>query len=232
MKIFRNAAILIALICSMNSQVLAHFPFLATNDQGEVVLFFGENLANRTYKIPPAVEKAEVRRIDRDGQGTPMETKAVETESFKGMTTGASLKPGEAAVTRIRYGVYHGTLLDYYCVHLPSLGPVGDQPKPSKFDIPLNAQVLSTEQGIDVLVTWQGQPVKSAKVSLSCSEGHTEAEEKTDSEGKVRFTSTQIEPGMNALLIGHQVKESGDWKEQKYETGSHYLTITFPKESR
>jgi hypothetical protein len=25
---------------------------------------------------------------------------------------------------------------------------------------------------------------------------------------------------------------SGEWKEQKYETGSHYLTITFPQESR
>jgi hypothetical protein len=232
MKIFATAAILTALLSSMTNQALAHFPFLTTNDQGEVVLFFGENLANRTYKIPLALEKAEVRRIDRDGQATPMETKAVETESFKGMATVASLKPGEAAVTQIRYGVYHGSLLDYYCIHLACLIPIGDQPKPTKTDFPLDAQVVSTDQGIEVVVTFQGTPVKSAKVSLSCSEGHVEAEEKTDSQGVVRFANSQVETGMNSLLIGHQVKVSGEWKEQKYETGSHYLTITFPQESR
>lgn len=222
-------AIFAAAFNVLSNQSSAHFPFLATNEQGDVVLFFGENLANRNYKITPAVEKAEVQRMQSDGSLSSLEMHSVESDDFKGMATQTSLKPGEAAFTQMRYGVYHGTLLDYYCVYLASVPTSKEPSRPLKLDLPLNAQVVSTEQGIEVSVTWQGRPLKSAKVSLSCSEGHTEAENKTDSDGKVRFTYDDVEAGLNALLIGHQVNESGEWKEQKYESCSHYLTVTFSK---
>lgn len=229
MKSVVSLHVLFAILCLPGSISQAHFPFISANDDGQIVLFFGENLAERTYKIPPAVEKAELFRVGLEGQIEKLETKPVQSDELVGMSTMTHLKPGEAAITQMRYGIYHGTRLDYYCLHFASVAESPHQKVLEQLEHALQAIPVWTEKGVEVTVTWQGAPLKDAKVSLYCDQGHSEGEEQTDGEGKVLFSHDQVEDGLNALLIGHKVQEGGEWNGQKFESCSHYLTVTFPK---
>lgn len=221
---------------SLLAPAYAHFPFIAPDEDRGVVLFFGENLGDRTYHLPPAIEKAVLWRVGQDGDSTKLDTKSVDSDDFVGLSSDSTLKPGDSVVAQIRYGIYHGSRLDYYCAYCQSIeaasSPVTTPLTPGGSHLDLNASLESNEKEVRILVTWKGQPLPSAKITLSCQKGQVIVGDKTDSEGAVVIPLEQVEEGLNALLVGHKVNESGELNGQSYQSSSHYLTVTFRKPAK
>ncbi|MFN7290861.1 MAG: hypothetical protein ACK5T6_09780, partial [Pirellula sp.] len=105
--------------------------------------------------------------------------------------------------------------------------PVDPQPVPKSKQARLAAKVVATNSGIDVFATWDGKPLKDVEIKLYCAEGHEEGSAKTDGEGKVSFTNKQVEDGLNGIMFGNSVEESGELDGKPYTKAAHYLTTTF-----
>lgn len=201
----------------------AHFPWLMIEEDGQAVMFFSESPAERDYRLPEVVTKAEVMAFDGKASPTQVEWKTVEKEGFTGRKSTAKLPAGSTLWTSFTYGNYHGSLLKYYAQHLAPVG--AESPElPEKYRPALHARVAPSKTGMEVTVTWKGEPLQGAGVTIIDAE--TESfEDKTDANGKVSF-STQA-AGLTAFLIGHTIKPSeGEWDGKPYTSESHYCTVT------
>ncbi len=227
----RNIALTLTVfaILAVARPAAAHFPWIIISDDGKAAYFFGENPSDRTYHLPPPIAKAEVHAVSADGDATPVKLSAVETDALVGMTSAQPVAKDALLTSKVTYGVYQGSRLDYYTMHYAGKLPtkLADN-KSAKAPLDLHAKLVDTDAGVDVFVFWQGKPLADAKVTLYCEEGHEEGEAKTDAEGKVSFTDKQVEEGINGLLIGHTVKDqAGDVNGKAYTSAAHYLTVTF-----
>ncbi|HEX6963260.1 MAG TPA: hypothetical protein VF175_15440, partial [Lacipirellula sp.] len=74
----------------------AHFAWLATDEQGRALLFFGESPEDRTYHVPDAVAKAVVFARNADEKPKAIELAAVEEEDFIGRRSNEAV-PADAA---------------------------------------------------------------------------------------------------------------------------------------
>ncbi|EMI20460.1 Kelch repeat type 1-containing protein [Rhodopirellula maiorica SM1] len=206
----------------------AHFPWLALDDEGKPILFFGEGLDDRTYHLPESMSQFELKHAHSKDQTKPLQLQPVSTDDLVGLRSAHSVKPTGCIYGTQTYGVYHGSKLVYYVQHFPSLDPAtwttGNIPNK------LRAKVTADKDGIQVSVFWQEKPLSDAEVKLFCDEGHEEGSAKTDENGVVTFTNQQVEPGLNAILVGFTDKQaSGTFKEQSFQATSNYLTVTFPR---
>jgi hypothetical protein len=208
----------------------AHFPWLVVTKEGKAAYFFGETPAERTYKLPPSIAKAEVRRSD-DKSGAPIEMVKVENDQFIGLESAAPVDAQASLVSRVTYGIYQGSRLDYYSLHHG--GPLPKSaPAPAKDDSPrkLDAYLVDTDAGVDLYLLWNGKPLAGAEARLFCEDGHEEGAAKTDESGKASFTDAEVEDGINGIMVGHTVKDdSGEIDGKPYKSSAHYLTITFVK---
>ncbi|QDU76337.1 hypothetical protein Pan97_33850 [Bremerella volcania] len=207
----------------------AHFPWVIINEEGNVQYFFGENPADRTYKLPGSIAKSEVELVTAKGTKEKLELNAVEKDDFVGRTTSKPVDKASLLQSKVTFGIYHGSRLDYYTVHHGGKLPASrEDAQKHSTDLELKADLVDAEHGVDAYITWKGQPLTDADVLLFCEEGHQEASKKTDSKGKVSFTDKEVEDGLNGIMVGHTVKdENGSLNDKKYESASHYLTVTF-----
>lgn len=207
----------------------AHFPWLTISEEGNLRYFFGENPADCTYKLPDSIAKSEVELVTSKGTKEKLELSSVETDDFVGRTTSQAIDRNALLQSQVTFGIYHGSRLDYYTVHHGGKLPASlEDAKKNSSNLALIANLVDTEQGVEAYITWKGQPLADAEVQLFCEEGHQEASKKTDSDGKVSFTDKEVEDGLNGIMVGHTVKdESGTLNDKKYESTSHYLTVTF-----
>ena len=238
-----------ALLLSLAAQQAhAHFPWLATDEQGHAILFFGESPAERSYHLPEAVEQAEVMHVMR-AKRAPVSLTAVDTDEFIGRRASSKVGDKGRLAATIVYGIYHGSKLTYYAQHELALrgGKQGLSKKPSSASKPasgakpgsgekgaghekpaLFAKLTRTaEGGVAARVMWNSQPLVGAQAQLFCDEGHVEGSAKTDADGYVRFTADEVESGLNGIMVGHTVKEAGTIDDEPYSSASHYLTVTF-----
>jgi N-acetylneuraminic acid mutarotase len=217
------------LLTSATRPAAAHFPWLAVDEDGKAIYFFGETPPDRKYKLPPAVTKAVVSQIDGEGQVQDVKLNVVESENFVGMKSTAPVPSAASLVSKVTYGVYHGSRLDYYTQHCAGKLPTSRsdyETVSSKLD--LSAQVIDTESGVDVFVIWNGKPLVDAEVKLFCEEGHEEGSATTDQNGKVSFTDKQVEDGLNGIMVGYVSKDDpGMIGETEHKSVSRYLTATF-----
>lgn len=217
----------LALALFIGSVAQAHFPWLTVDKDGNAAFFFGESIADTTYKLPPGIAKAELW-MHMDGKSSKVETKAVETDDFVGKHSAGTVPAGACLTSECIFGVYHGAKLQYYTQHLGGKMPTSfKQCKPFK-DLALQAHAVDTDGGVEVYVLWKGKPLADAKVVLYCDSGHEEGEAKTDAEGKVSFNDKQVEDGINGIMVGHTITgETGKVGDQEYKAAMHYLTATF-----
>jgi hypothetical protein len=205
----------------------AHFPWLIRGDDGKVALFFGEGLTDRTYKLPPTILKAEIYQQNGSDR-VPVKVAPVESDSFVGLQSDSVVSDAALLSTQVTFGIHRGSRLDYYALHYPGKLPTTKSSTAAgESTLTLNAELVDTDGGIEVFITWKGKPLADAEVYLYCSEGHEEGTATTDANGKVTFTDQQVESGLNAIRVGHNFKEAGKLAETTYETQSHYLTMTF-----
>src|SRR5262245_38623768 len=107
---------------ALSSPCRAHFPWLATDDEGHALLYFGESPQDRAYRLPDAVAGAKVVVRQESGEPATLELAAEESDDFIGRKSAEPIAAGDVLEAEIRYGVYHGMLLDYYARHFPALG--------------------------------------------------------------------------------------------------------------
>lgn len=230
MKIVTKKTFLPALIASLLTPSLgatlahAHFPWLATDDAGRAVMWFGETTADRTYPMPDAVQSI-VLKNEKTKQ--PIATQSVSGDDLVGIHSKMPVNlHGELSGT-VTYGLYHGTKLTYHVEHLPQTDAT-EWPTEPRPDAPVQTVVTKTDDGISVLVLKANQPLADTEVKLFCDEGHEEAARNTDANGLVVFTKNEVESGLNAIMVGitdNDVKGTFDGND--YTSTTDYLTATF-----
>ncbi|XZE20823.1 hypothetical protein SH449x_000711 [Pirellulaceae bacterium SH449] len=206
----------------------AHFPWLIKDKEGRAVLYFGENLADTTYKIPGSIAAAKIVGIDEKGERHEVNTTRVETTELVGLVSSEPQTQLTSLSSEVTFGIYNGGRLNYYCNHLavhPTSGVSASNNVSNTHR--LTARIVATTVGIDVYAVWDGKPLKDIEIKLYCAEGHEEGSAKTDAEGKVFFNSKQVEAGLNGIMFGTRVEESGQWDGKSYTNSAHYLTATF-----
>jgi len=212
---------------ALSASARAHFPWLATDAEGRVLYFFGEHIAERTYHLPESLTTAEVFHVDGDGATKPVALERLEDEAFNGCRSADALPSTGILRSTAVYGIHRGLKLTYYTQHLLDADSSKWPAEPCA-ELDLQAIVEREEGGVAVQVLWQGKPLADAKVGLYCDDGHEEGSATTDAEGIVRFTSGEVEEGLNGVLVGFVNKDSaGDFNGQAYSGEANYLTITF-----
>ena len=226
----RLALILLALAVGLTAAApaRAHFPWLAVDDEGHALYFFGEHIADRAYHMPERIQAAKLFHVDKDGKRAEVELTGVETEKFIGRRSAAKVADAGALTSTAVYGIYATTKLTYYTKHLVGKDAAAWPSKPAA-EVALDGVVTrEKEGGVRLQVFWQGKPLAGAKVQLFCAEGHEEGSATTKPDGVVTFTAKEVEDGLNGLLVGFVDKEKpGELNGKEYKSESHYLTITF-----
>jgi hypothetical protein len=212
-------AILAAAAAAVARPANAHFPWLATDAEGRALLFFGESPADRTYHTPDAVAHAQVVRLI--GRAAPVELvmPAVETDEFVGRQSTDPVAAGGVLESQIRYGVYHGMLLDYYAKHVGGLGG-----RPVVSTLKLDASPRAAGDGLELVVLWDKQPLAKAKVTLIDAEGDM-SDATTDAQGVAKFKAPK--PGLIGFLIERMDPQAtGELDGEKYASAAAYGTVT------
>lgn len=198
----------------------AHFPWLTVDQDNHGLLFFSESMLERDYHLPECVEQAEVVVEEANEESTKLSLQTVESEDFQGRRSDQPVASGAKLSTQIDYGVYHGTLLCYYVMHATAT----KEAPPAEDGLKLNATPLLTEHGVNVQVTWQGEPLAGAEITMTDSQGQ-QAKSKTNKRGLAKFRS--LAEGPVGFLVGHTEKNAkGTFNDESYESKSHYLTLT------
>jgi hypothetical protein len=206
----------------------AHFPWLIKDKEGKAVLYFGENLADKTYKIPSSIAAAKIVGTDEQGAMMEVKTTRVETSDLVGLVSSEPQPHLTSLSAEVTFGIYNGGRLNYYCNHVAINPNAAVSSEKSASNSPrLSTRIVGNSKGIDVYAFLDGKPLKDVEIKLFCAEGHEEGSETTDMEGKVSFSKKQVEAGINGIMFGTRLEESGQWDGKSYTNASHYLTATF-----
>ena len=146
----------------------AHFPWLVKDKEGKAVLYFGENLADKTYKIPDSIASAKIFAADTKGESREVSTQRVETTELVGLISTDSVAQVSSISTEVTFGIYNGGRLNYYCNHVDvSATPIDPQPVSNSKPVRLAAKIVATNSGIDVYATWDGEPLKDVEAWMN-----------------------------------------------------------------
>ena len=231
-RVTRNYAAMIVLLLAASTAgtCFAHFPWLATDEDGRALLFFGESPSDRTYHVPKAVAAAKV--VARVGEEKPTELKLanVEEEDFIGRRSAEPIAKDAVLEATVEYGLYHSMLLTYYAKHLPGDAAAGEKAGDSKaLKLEMIPQASKAEGDITLLVTWDGKPLADAGLTLTDAKGETH-EAKTDERGKATFEKAPA--GLVGVIASRVEEVKGEVNGEKYNSAAHYATLTFQHGSK
>lgn len=224
--------IFLPIVCLMTSLISstaeAHFPWLTVNQDGKAALFFGESVADQTYKLPPSIAAAKIYALS-GGKLSPLPTKSVDSDKFVGIVAETPMNDQHTLiVSKMTYGIYHGSRLNYYAMHMPGELPTTPVTIEHAKAEGLYAELVKVEEGISVTITWDGKPLVGTEVKLYCEDGHEEGASETNAQGTATFSKKEIEKGLNGITFGvTREDEAGTLDGQDYKSAMHYATITF-----
>ncbi len=221
-----QACSVVVVIVAASQVASAHFPWIALDTAGKPILFFGEDLSDRTYHFPESLAGFEVRQATGDQQQV-IDWKAVDSDELVGLQAPKKVPAGAVLYGQQTYGIYHGAKLDYFAMLFTEGKSAEWQTPPETLD--LRAQLSSERQGIAVKVFWKDKPLADAEVSLFSIAGEKRDVQKTDAQGVAKFEPTRLSVGWNALLVGFTDTDSqGTLKDKPYKSVANYLTVSFP----
>lgn len=228
MKNFKTVTLLAFVCCTVGQTAYAHFPWLIVNEDKQAALFFGEDMTDRTYTLPDSLKEAELRMVTTSGtRNLPL--RQIATDQFVGLVSKSKISGNGQVATNVTYGIYHGNRLNYFASHFCGKLPTarsrqtGDQNNDA-----FSTELIATELGVDVFVSWNGEPLAETEIHLYCSEGHEEAAATTDKTGKASFSDKDVEAGLNGLMFGHTAADSsGKLDGESYKSTMYYATVTF-----
>ncbi len=196
-RTFSWAATLALFIGSIPSLAQAHFPWLVRGDQGKLIYYFGEGIADQTYKMPDSLAEGKFVELSLDGKASELALNKVETENLVGCATDKPVARDGLFVAEATYGIYKGTRLQYISMHQSHTPYIARQPIADPSKLPkLFAEIIDTESGIDVYAWNAGKPFGKTKVTLYSSTGEELASEETNEVGKVSFNDKSLRQGI------------------------------------
>ena len=203
----------------------AHFPWLATNDQGHAVMWFGESTSDRTYNMPASIQAIELYSQERK---QAIKTQPVEGEDLVGIQSKLPVGTDAEIAGTVTYGLYHGTKLTYHVEHLPHTDPA-TWPTEARTGAALQTIIVQDEKGgIQVTPLRDGQRLPDTEVKLYDQAGEEMAARSTDEHGLVSFSGDEVQPGLNAVVVGlTDSRATGTYQGEAYRSTTDYLTATF-----
>ncbi|AMV34162.1 N-acetylneuraminate epimerase [Pirellula sp. SH-Sr6A] len=215
-------------LSSLPGLAQAHFPWLVRGDHGKLIYYFGEGIADQSYKMPDSLAGGKFVELSLDGKTTPLTLNKIETADLVGCTSDKPVSRDGLFVAEATYGVYKGTRLQYISMHQSHAPYVARQPiaEPSKLP-KLFAEIIDTEEGIDVYAWNAGKPFAKTKVTLYNSTGDELASGDTNDDGKVAFEDKILRQGVLGIMFGTSDPSAGQLHDTRYETESTYFTATF-----
>jgi hypothetical protein len=223
-KQFLSLALASLSLLGTQGDLYAHFPWLIRTEDGKAVLFFGESVTDRTYKLPESIAQAEIKIVDDQGKSTRLESTPTQSEELVGLISNTQVPSDQWLCTHVVFGTYQGMKLTYYASNLAKLP---DNVTTLKSEMDLTVIPVDTATGVDVFVQWKGKPLPNVNVTLICHKGEEEGKETTDESGKVSFSDEQVESGLNAVMVGYQIESVGSANDKPVSKESHYATVTF-----
>ena len=216
------------LLTSRNAE--AHMPWLASDESGHAILWFGESPVDRTYHLPGPI--AEIKLVPYTAQGveSAMITKTVDEDDLVGIRSESTVNSDAEIAGVVTYGLYHGMKLTYHVEHLSDRN-ADEWPTEPRPNTPLQTVIIpAADGGINVTVLQNGKPVKDAEVSLQSGEDSDakKASAKTDAIGMVTFAADKVKKGLNAVSVGlNDEAAKGEFEGEAYVGEANYLTATF-----
>lgn len=205
----------------------AHFPWLATDDQGRALFFFGESLSDRTYHLPDKLAEVPVHQHVEGAEPKRLELQPVDSDALVGRRSSEPLAADGMVSCEAVYGIYHGTKLSYYAQHFPSSDPARWPNSPSE-TLPLQAVLAHQPDRLEVKILWQGKPQTGCEVKLFGGDGELVDSGNTDQTGAIRFAHSDLRSGLMGVLAGFVDKTaSGTLGDKEYNSETHYLSATF-----
>jgi N-acetylneuraminic acid mutarotase len=202
----------------------AHFPWLATDDDGRAILFFGESQHDREYKLPAALAEAQVQARPSGQKPVDVEMAKVEEDGFVGRRSAEAAPKGSPLQAVVRYGIYNGMLLDYYAKGLTTVVPAEWEKTGKSKELKLNATPRLKGNKIELVVHWDGKPLAGAKATM-IDAASTPTEAETNAEGVATFETPG--DGLVGFLVGQtNMKDSGKLGENSYNSSMQYATVT------
>jgi N-acetylneuraminic acid mutarotase len=202
----------------------AHAPWLAVDEQGRALLFFGEGLDDRAYKLPDAIAAAKVFAVAPGKEPAELKLDKVQEEKFIGLRSTEPVAMNAALETTCEYGLYHGMLLTYYAKRLPGADatawPNAGRSKQLKLDITPTV----ADGAITLTVAWNGKPLADADVSLTDASGELQ-EGKTDKQGQAVFK--HIAKGPVAATASFLEDRQGEIDGKPFTSAYYSATLTF-----
>jgi N-acetylneuraminic acid mutarotase len=204
---------------------MAHFPWLMSDDEGRVLLYFAESPHETDYHMPDTVAKAVVTLHATDAEPQQLKLEAVETDEFIGRKSEPGVVDTGLVTTVCNYGNYHGTLLAYYVKHYAGEAAAALQSEPENppkdFEVDVRPTLL--DNGISLAVTRGGKPVAGASVTVIDPAGEQASKESGD-DGTAKFYN--LAKGTLGFTIGVTEEAAGEVDGEKYTSKSHYVTLT------
>jgi N-acetylneuraminic acid mutarotase len=220
----------VALVGLVAGQAQAHFPWLAVDDEGRALVFFGESPDERNYHLPEALAAAKL--YSRVGDAAPAEvaTETVEEEDFIGRRSKDPVAEGAVLELTAEYGIYHGMLLTYFAKEIPGTTVAAWEKAGPAQTLKLDASPKASDEGIAIAVTWEGMPLEGAGVALTDSAGETQ-EAKTDAEGVAKLKEPAAGP-VSAIISYMKKGEKGEHQGKAYTSVANYGTLHFNHKSK
>lgn len=220
-----TCCLLVLLASVYSSTASAHFVWLDSQTSGDAshaIMFFGEGTYDRNYHMPEAIAKAEVSYQGEDGKKKQLDMMLREEDDFYGLKGEVPNGQNFLLETSCQYGVYHGSLLTYYARHIAQ----SDWEKLPEFsDHPLAIAPQSTDDGVEFTVTWKGEPLADAKLTLIDSEDQLR-ELTTDNQGKAKYDQRLDQ--VSGTFVNHMVADdAGELEGEEYKNSMNVATITF-----
>lgn len=209
----------------------AHFAWLAIDDDGHAVMWFGESTDDRTYPMPESIRAIELHANASD---QAIAIKPVDGDDLVGIRSVDVIDADSELFGTVTYGLYHGTQLTYHVETLPQTDPA-EWPQEGRSDAVLQTVIRPDDQGgVNVTVLRDGKPLPSTGVKLYGEDGDEQADRETDNQGGVHFTNQEVQSGLNAVIVGYSDDGAqGTFNGEKYASTTDYVTATFrmPKSS-
>ncbi|MCD0459418.1 Kelch repeat-containing protein [Roseiconus lacunae] len=203
----------------------AHMAWLGSTPSGDVIFWFGESPAERTYHLPERLETIDVYQT---GTKEPLDMSMVGTDDLVGLKSSSAADGKGEYYATATYGLYHGMKLTYHVEHLPQQDS-SQWPSEIRTDAKLQTVLRSpTKDVVEVTVLVDGKPLAASGVKLHGAHGEIKASKETDESGKVVFEAKSMTNGLNAVVVGVNKKNvEGELDGEKYVSTADYLTSTF-----
>ncbi|MCA9184888.1 MAG: kelch repeat-containing protein [Pirellulaceae bacterium] len=217
--------VLVALVVS--NRASAHSLWLASENSAagrEAIAYFGESPSDRTYHWPDRWQQLDVALRD-GGQQKSLKTVIRDEAEFVGRRGTDALPARGTIETQVRYGVYHGTLLNYVAKHVWANRREDPRAKDAE---PLSLEIVLVEAGgpgtVVLQIVRQATPLAKAQANLYLPSGERR-EIVADERG--RITLNEIPAGLLGVSVSDKRDgEVGVWNSESYQSVTNIATMT------